>query len=91
MSSKLPYARDRLVEVHFWVVGIYFEPRYSRARRMLTKVNKLNSIIDDTFDANYATFDELVLFTDAIQRYTLYICSPSLILLRLARKKMLLL
>ncbi|OIT35609.1 PREDICTED: germacrene C synthase-like [Nicotiana attenuata] len=69
LSSKFPYARDRLVEVHFWVVGIYFEPRYSCGRRMLTKVIKLASIIDDTFDANYATFDELVLFTDAIQRW----------------------
>uniref|UniRef100_M1BR35 Sesquiterpene synthase 2 n=1 Tax=Solanum tuberosum TaxID=4113 RepID=M1BR35_SOLTU len=67
-ANKYPYARDRLVECYFWILGVYFEPKYSRARKMLTKVFKLISIIDDTFDA-YATFDELVTFTDAIERW----------------------
>ncbi|XP_049344246.1 terpene synthase 9-like [Solanum verrucosum] len=67
-STKYPYARDRLVECYFWILGVYFEPKYSRARKMLTKVFKLISIIDDTFDA-YATYDELVTFTDAIERW----------------------
>ncbi|XP_059299094.1 sesquiterpene synthase 9-like isoform X1 [Lycium ferocissimum] len=67
-ANKLPYARDRLVECYFWIIGMYFEPKYSRARKMLTKVIKMTSIIDDTYDA-YATFDELVPFTDAIQRW----------------------
>jgi len=66
-ANKYPYARDRLVECYFWILGVYFEPKYSRARKMLTKVFKLISIIDDTFDA-YATYDELVTFTDAIER-----------------------
>ncbi|KAG5601099.1 hypothetical protein H5410_032469 [Solanum commersonii] len=35
---------------------------------MLTKVLKMTSIIDDTFDA-YATYDELVPFNDVIQRW----------------------
>ncbi|KAH0749008.1 hypothetical protein KY290_028240 [Solanum tuberosum] len=35
---------------------------------MLTKVIQINNVIDDTFDA-YATLDELVPFTDAIQRW----------------------
>ncbi|KAG5601088.1 hypothetical protein H5410_032458, partial [Solanum commersonii] len=35
---------------------------------MMTKVLKMTSIIGDTFDA-YATFDELVTFNDAIQRW----------------------
>ncbi|XP_060214719.1 sesquiterpene synthase 9-like [Lycium barbarum] len=67
-ANKLPYARDRLVECYFWIIGVYFEPKYNRARKMLTKVIKMTSIIDDTYDA-YATFDELVPFTDAIQRW----------------------
>ncbi|KAL3334817.1 hypothetical protein AABB24_031168 [Solanum stoloniferum] len=67
-ANKYPYARDRLVECYFWILGVYFEPKYSRARKMLTKVFKVTSIIDDTFDA-YATYDELVTFTDAIQRW----------------------
>ncbi|XP_049411252.1 (E,E)-germacrene B synthase [Solanum stenotomum] len=67
-ANKYPYARDRLVECYFWILGVYFEPKYSRARKMMTKVLKMTSIIDDTFDA-YATFDELVSFNDAIQRW----------------------
>ncbi|KAG5601091.1 hypothetical protein H5410_032461 [Solanum commersonii] len=67
-ANKIPYARDRLVECYFWILGVYFEPKYSRARKMMTKVLKITSVIDDTFDA-YATFDELVAFTDAIQRW----------------------
>ncbi|XP_069155349.1 sesquiterpene synthase 9-like [Solanum lycopersicum] len=67
-ANKIPYARDRLVECYFWILGVYFEPKYSRARKMMTKVLKITSVIDDTFDA-YATYDELVAFTDAIQRW----------------------
>uniref|UniRef100_M1CUL9 Sesquiterpene synthase 2 n=1 Tax=Solanum tuberosum TaxID=4113 RepID=M1CUL9_SOLTU len=67
-ANKIPYARDRLVECYFWILGVYFEPKYSRARKMMTKVLKITSVIDDTFDA-YATYDELVTFTDAIQRW----------------------
>ncbi|PHU21141.1 Germacrene C synthase [Capsicum chinense] len=66
-SEKFSYARDRLVECHFYSVGVYFEPEYSRARELLTKVLTIYTIIDDTYDA-YATYDELVPFTDAIDR-----------------------
>ncbi|KAM3308762.1 hypothetical protein P3S67_010506 [Capsicum chacoense] len=37
-------------------------------RKMMTKVLQMASFIDDTFDA-YGIFDELVSFTDAIQRW----------------------
>nr|QBM78973.1 beta-cadinene synthase [Petunia x hybrida] len=67
-TNKLPYARDRLVEGYFWILGVYFEPKYNRARKMLTKVFKMCSIIDDTFDA-YAFFDELVPFANAIESW----------------------
>ncbi|XP_059302461.1 sesquiterpene synthase 12-like [Lycium ferocissimum] len=67
-ANKYPYARDRLVECYFWILGLYFEPQYSRARKMLVKVLKIDTILDDTFDA-YATVDELVPLTDAIQRW----------------------
>ncbi|GMQ10075.1 hypothetical protein CsSME_00053220 [Camellia sinensis var. sinensis] len=67
-AKKLPFARDRIVECYFWVVGVYFEPQYLLARRMLTKVIALTSIIDDIY-AVYGTLEELVLFTDAIERW----------------------
>ncbi|RWR93510.1 terpene synthase 1 [Cinnamomum micranthum f. kanehirae] len=37
-AAKLPFIRDRVVECYFWILGVYFEPQYSRARKMLTKI-----------------------------------------------------
>ncbi|GFS30553.1 terpenoid cyclases/Protein prenyltransferases superfamily protein [Actinidia rufa] len=65
-AKKLPFARDRMVECYFWILGVYFEPQYLLARRILTKVIALTSIIDDIYDV-YGTLEELVLFTDAIE------------------------
>ncbi|XP_043689739.1 (-)-germacrene D synthase-like [Telopea speciosissima] len=66
--SKLPWARDRLVECYFWTVGEYFEPHYGFARNFFTKICLLTSIIDDVYDV-YGTPEELQLFTDAIERW----------------------
>nr|XP_016492046.1 PREDICTED: germacrene A synthase-like [Nicotiana tabacum] len=67
LANRLPYVRDKIVESYLWMLGVYFEPRYSRARKTLIKVFKMISTNDDTFDA-YPIYDELVLFTNAIQR-----------------------
>ncbi|XP_029125459.1 probable terpene synthase 2 [Cajanus cajan] len=67
VRSKLPYVRDRIVECCFWILAIYFEPQYSQARKITTKVIAMLSIIDDTYDA-YGTIDELEIFTKAIER-----------------------
>ncbi|XP_021287788.1 (+)-delta-cadinene synthase isozyme A [Herrania umbratica] len=67
-TRKLPFARDRVVEGYFWIMGVYFEPQYSLGRRMLTKVIAMASIVDDTYDS-YGTYDELILYTDAIERW----------------------
>nr|KYP53455.1 (+)-delta-cadinene synthase isozyme A [Cajanus cajan] len=68
VSGKLPYVRDRIVECCFWVLGVYFEPQYSQARKILSKVFGITLIIDDTYDA-YGTIDELELLTEAIERW----------------------
>ncbi|XP_052178519.1 (-)-germacrene D synthase-like [Diospyros lotus] len=68
VPKKLPFARDRVVELYFWVMGLYFEPHYQLGRRILTKVMALTSIIDDTYDT-YGTFEELALFTDAVEKW----------------------
>ncbi|KAL8111151.1 sesquiterpene synthase Cop-like [Apium graveolens] len=67
-AEKLSFARDRVVECYFWILGVYFEPRYCIARRFLTKVITLGSVVDDIYDL-YGTFDELLLFTDALERW----------------------
>lgn len=67
-SSELSYARERYVEVYTWINSLYFEPRYTRWRIILTKMLVLMSILDDTFDA-YGTPQELQRFTDALKRF----------------------
>nr|ABK63808.1 sesquiterpene cyclase [Centella asiatica] len=67
-KEKFPFARDRIVEDYFRILGVYFEPQYLLARRILTKCIAMNSILDDIYDA-YGTLDELLIFTDAIQRW----------------------
>lgn len=66
MSSKLPFARDRIVESCFWALGVYFEPQYSYARKFLAKLIIIITVVDDAYDA-YGTIDELELFTKAIE------------------------
>ncbi|CDP18842.1 unnamed protein product [Coffea canephora] len=66
--SKVPYARDRIVECYFWAVGTYYEPQYSLARMTLTKATVFAGMIDDTYDA-YGTLDELKIFTEAVERW----------------------
>ncbi|XP_058072947.1 sesquiterpene synthase TPS2-like isoform X1 [Magnolia sinica] len=67
-SRKLPFIRDRVVECYFWVLGVYFEPRYSRARRMMTSIISLLSVLDDIYDV-YGTLEELELYTAALDRW----------------------
>ncbi|KAL6314019.1 hypothetical protein AAG906_011753 [Vitis piasezkii] len=67
-AHKLPFARDRVVECYFWILGVYFEPQFFLARRILTKVIAMTSIIDDIYDA-YGTLEELELFTEAVERW----------------------
>ncbi|XP_054813905.1 (-)-germacrene D synthase-like isoform X1 [Prosopis cineraria] len=67
VPRSLSYARDRIVESCFWILGVYYEPQYSLGRFILTKVMAVLSLIDDTYDA-YGTIDELTIFTDALER-----------------------
>ncbi|MFS7904885.1 putative germacrene-A synthase [Helianthus anomalus] len=69
-KENLHYVRDRLVELYFWLVGVYFKPQYSGSRIFLTKVIKIAAILDDTYD-NYGTYEELEIFTMAIERFVL--------------------
>ncbi|KAF8042057.1 hypothetical protein BT93_A0605 [Corymbia citriodora subsp. variegata] len=67
-ERKFPFARDRLVEMYFWMSGVYFEPEYEATREILTKVMMIVSIFDDVYDI-YATLEEVELFTKAIERW----------------------
>ncbi|KAD3338094.1 hypothetical protein R6Q59_027212 [Mikania micrantha] len=68
--KNLHYVRDRLVEFYFWILGVYFEPQYSRSRIFITKVITIAAIFDDTYDI-YGTYEELNIFTEAVQRWSI--------------------
>ncbi|XP_061341817.1 (-)-germacrene D synthase-like [Gastrolobium bilobum] len=67
-ATKVPYARDRVVEAYFWPLAFSYEPNYSTGRRIVGKLVACMSLLDDTYDA-YGTVEELELFTQAIQRW----------------------
>ncbi|KAG8387558.1 hypothetical protein BUALT_Bualt02G0033900 [Buddleja alternifolia] len=67
-ENKLAFARNRVAESYFWALAIHFEPQYHLARRYLTKVIVMISIIDDIYDV-YGTIDDLQLFTNAVERW----------------------
>ncbi|XP_016171890.1 probable sesquiterpene synthase isoform X1 [Arachis ipaensis] len=75
-ATKVPYARDRVVEGFFWPFATNSEPKYSTGRQMITKLAICISLVDDTFDV-YGTVEELELFTKAIQRWDIQ-CIESL-------------
>nr|QWB49542.1 terpene synthase 8 [Aquilaria sinensis] len=66
IKRKFPFARHRIVECYFWILGIYFEPQYALGREITTKAIALISILDDIYDA-YGTPKELELLTTAIE------------------------
>lgn len=71
-ASKLPpYFRDRVVELHFFVMSMYFEPHFSSARIMLTKFVTAEIIIDDTFD-RYASMSESESLAKSLERYATF-------------------
>nr|GEU62861.1 (E)-beta-farnesene synthase-like [Tanacetum cinerariifolium] len=70
IRNKLPFVRDRLIEGYFWILGIYFEPQHSRARIFLMKTCMWLIVLDDTFD-NYGTYEELEIFTQAVERWSI--------------------
>ncbi|KAL6517591.1 hypothetical protein OROMI_033292 [Orobanche minor] len=69
LKSKLPYARDRLVECYLWGAALRYEPQYSYVRASVAKTMQLVSIMDDTYD-NYATLEEDDIFTEILDRWS---------------------
>ncbi|KAF8725627.1 hypothetical protein HU200_020168 [Digitaria exilis] len=68
IESRLPFARDRVIECYLWILGVYFEPCYSRSRIILTMIIAIATIFDDIYDS-YATPEECELFTKCIESW----------------------
>ncbi|KAI3449956.1 hypothetical protein Pfo_006621 [Paulownia fortunei] len=70
LHSKLPYARDRVVEAYVWATAFHFEPQYSYARVAVAKGIQMLTTINDTY-GNYATLEEADLFTEILERWNI--------------------
>ncbi|PHT65416.1 hypothetical protein T459_29841 [Capsicum annuum] len=70
LAKALPFIRDRIVELYSWSLGVYFEPQYKLARKILTKAFCFASITDDIYDT-YGKLYELTLLTNAIERWNI--------------------
>nr|UXB54289.1 geranylene A synthase [Atractylodes lancea] len=66
--SITPYVRDRVPELYLWILALFFEPKYSQALIITTKIIILVLVLDDTCDA-YAMIEEIRLLVDAINRW----------------------
>ncbi|KAJ0984439.1 hypothetical protein J5N97_002795 [Dioscorea zingiberensis] len=67
LSNKLPFARDRPLEYFLWTVGLFPELNFSECRIEVAKAAAILFALDDVYDS-YGSLDELILFTDAVQR-----------------------
>ncbi|KAF6176034.1 hypothetical protein GIB67_003764 [Kingdonia uniflora] len=70
LTRELKFARNQPVKWYLWSIATLSDPRYSKERIELTKPISLIYIMDDIFDV-HGTFDELVLFTEAINIWDL--------------------
>ncbi|XP_004295781.1 PREDICTED: (-)-alpha-pinene synthase-like [Fragaria vesca subsp. vesca] len=76
-ERKMPFARHRIVECFFWMMGMYYEPKYSVGRKIGTKLCAMATMLDDIFDS-YGTFEELKIFRQVIERWDVNCCMDDL-------------
>ncbi|XP_042492728.1 (3S,6E)-nerolidol synthase 1-like [Macadamia integrifolia] len=68
LSQDLKFARDQPLKWYMWSITALPDPKHSQLRMELTKPISLVYIIDDIFDV-YGTLDELILFTEAVNKW----------------------
>ncbi|KAJ4964777.1 hypothetical protein NE237_016626 [Protea cynaroides] len=68
LSKQLKFARDQPLKWYLWPMTVLSDPKHSKQRIELTKPISLVYIIDDIFDV-YGTLDELILFTEAVNKW----------------------
>ncbi|KDP31578.1 hypothetical protein JCGZ_14803 [Jatropha curcas] len=67
-TTKLPFARDRVIECSFWALGTFSEPHFVFARKVLSKAMAMVCVMDDIYDV-HGTIEELELFTKVIESW----------------------
>ncbi|XP_024006326.1 alpha-humulene/(-)-(E)-beta-caryophyllene synthase isoform X1 [Eutrema salsugineum] len=76
IETKVTYSRHRIAEAYLWSLGAYFEPQYSQARVITAVALILFTALDDMYDA-YGTMEELELFTDGMEKYSICNVAPN--------------
>nr|WHU05656.1 terpene synthase TPS9 [Freesia caryophyllacea] len=70
LAQELSFIRDQPLKWYTWPMAMLPDPQFSKCRIELTKVISFVYIIDDIFDV-YGSFEELSLFTKAINKWDL--------------------
>ncbi|GMP75113.1 hypothetical protein CsSME_00032317 [Camellia sinensis var. sinensis] len=70
LGNELKYARNQPLKWYLWSMATLTDPSLSEQRVELTKPISLVYIIDDIFDV-YGKLEELILFTEAVNRWEL--------------------
>ncbi|KAG9131389.1 hypothetical protein Leryth_019635, partial [Lithospermum erythrorhizon] len=70
LTEELKFARNQPLKWYAWTMASLEGPQLSEARIDLTKAISFIYVIDDIFDV-YGTQDQLILFTQALNRYSL--------------------
>ncbi|KAK3431929.1 hypothetical protein EUGRSUZ_E03062 [Eucalyptus grandis] len=68
LGEEMEFVRDQRLKWYMWSMAILTDPSLSELRVELIKPISLVYIIDDIFDV-YGKADELILFTEVIERY----------------------
>ncbi|KAF9672217.1 hypothetical protein SADUNF_Sadunf11G0017700 [Salix dunnii] len=68
LTKEIKFARDQPLKWYMWSMSCLADPCLSQQRIELTKPISMIYIIDDIFDV-YGTLDELVCFTEVINRW----------------------
>ena len=58
------------MELHFWMMEVFYEAQYSYSRNMLTRIYKVASLLDDLYDSCCSTEDGEAFLT-ALVRYVM--------------------
>ncbi len=66
--QEMDFFRDRILESYFWSLEMVPEQQYGSFRIAVAQFTALVTVIDDMYDV-YGTLEELLLFTDAIERW----------------------
>ncbi|CAA0395900.1 unnamed protein product [Arabidopsis thaliana] len=67
-SNLPPYFRYVIVENHFFTITMYFEPKFSQKRILLTKYFTALVLLDDTCD-RYASLSEAESLANSLERW----------------------